>query len=63
MSIRAKVRNKFDTRSGNRTVPGLVPNLVMDLVPDLVPYQMTNLILVVPDLVKSGTRSVREILS
>ena len=44
-------------------VPRLVPNLVMDLVPDLVPDQMTNLILVVPDLVKSGTRSVREILS
>ena len=47
-------------------VPRHVPNLVMDLVPDLVPDQMTNLILVnlvVPDLVKSGTRSVREILS
>ena len=70
-SIRKLVADLVPSQTGFQLVPLLtrnlvprhVPNLSMDLVPDLVPDQMTNLILVVPDLVKSGTRSVREILS
>ena len=70
-SIRKLVKELVPSQTGIRLVPHLVrdlvprhvPNLVLDLVPDLVPDQMTNLILVVPDLVKSGTRPVREILS
>ena len=70
-AIRKLVTDLVPSQTGIQLVPNLmrnlvprhVPNLVMDLVPDLVPDQMTNLILVAPDLVKSGTRSVREILS
>ena len=73
-SIQKLVTDLVPSQTGIQLVPHLVrnlvprhvPNLVMDLVPDLVHDQMTNLtnlILVVPDLVKSGTRSVREILS
>ena len=70
-STRKLVTDLVPSQTGIQLVPHLVrnlvqrhvPNLVMDLVPELVPDQMTNLILVVPDLVKSGTKSVREILS
>ena len=70
-SIRKLVTDLVPSPNGIQLVPHLVrnlvprhvPNLVMDLVPYLVPDQMTNLILVVPDLVKSGTRSVPEISS
>ena len=70
-AIRHLVTDLVPSQTDIQLVPHLVrnlvqrhvPNLVMDLVPDLVPDQMTNLILVVPALVKSGTKSVREILS
>ena len=60
-SIRKLVTDLVPSPTGIQLVPHLVrnlvprhvPNLVMDLVLYLVPDQMTNLILVVPDLVKS----------
>ena len=65
-SIRKLVTDLVPSQTGIQLVPHVVrnlvprhvPNLVMGLVIDLLPDQMTILILVVPDLVKSGTRSV-----